>query len=69
MRSTSWSAARSADTRAEPISPEEPAIATLAIGFAPPYSPRSASNAPSSSRCLTVVKNRPASAPSISRWS
>ena len=33
------------------------------------YSPRSASNAPSSSRRLMVVRKRPASAPSISRWS
>ena len=33
------------------------------------YRPRSASNAPSSSRRLMVVRKRPASAPSIRRWS
>ena len=71
IRSTRWSVARSAVTSAEPIRPDEPAIAMTAVGHgsSPSYRPRSASNAPSSSRCLMVVRKRPASAPSISRWS
>ena len=69
IRSTRWSVARSAYTSAEPISPEDPAIATVAALVPGSYSPRSASNAPSSSRRLMVVRKRPASAPSMSRWS
>ena len=63
--------ARSADVRAEPISPEEPAIAMTALDTvtSDSYRPRSASNAPSSRRRLMVVRKRPASAPSMSRWS
>ncbi len=63
---TWWPSERRLATSAVPIKPDEPVTATFIRAG---YSPSSVSKAPSSSRFLTVVRNRAASAPSTSRWS
>ena len=67
-RTTSSPRSRSAATRAVPISPERPGDGDTGHGV-DRQRPRSASNAPSSSRCFIVDRKRAASAPSTIRWS